>query len=74
MGPSIKILYKIILNGGVIALIAHFLREGHPNACRMRAGGGEGVKKAKKLRAHFMYGPKVYSALYSLEKLCTEII
>ena len=30
---------------------------GHSNACRMRAGGGRGSKKAKKLRAHFMYGP-----------------
>ena len=30
---------------------------GHPNACRMRARGGRGSKKAKKLRAHFMYGP-----------------
>ena len=43
--------------GGVRALSAHFPREGHPNACRMRAGGGRGSKKAKKLRAHFMYGP-----------------
>ena len=30
---------------------------GHPNVCKMRAGGGSGSKKAKKLRAHFMYGP-----------------
>ena len=30
---------------------------GHSNACRMRAGGGRGSKRAKKLRAHFMYGP-----------------
>ena len=29
----------------------------HPNACKIRAGGGSGSKKAKKLRAHFMYGP-----------------
>ena len=42
---------------GVIALSAHFLRGDHPDACRMRAGGGRGSKKAKKLRAHFMYGP-----------------
>ena len=44
--------------GGVIALSVHFLRGGHQNACRMRAGGGRGSKKAKKLRAHFMYGPQ----------------
>ena len=43
--------------GGVLALSAHFLRGGHPNACRMRAGGGRGSKKAKKLRAYLMYGP-----------------
>ena len=43
--------------GGVTALSVHFLRRGHSNACRMRAGGGRGSKKAKKLRAHFMYGP-----------------
>ena len=41
----------------LIALSVHFLRGGHPNACRRRAGGGRGSKKAKKLRAHFMYGP-----------------
>ena len=31
----------------VKALSAHFLRGGHPNACRMRAGEGRGSKKAK---------------------------
>ena len=46
-----------MVGGGVMALSAHFLRGGHPNAYRMRAGGGRGSRKAKKLRAHFMYGP-----------------
>ena len=53
---NLRILIFLTGGGGVIALSAHFLR-GHPNACRMRAGGGRGSKKAKKLRAHFMYGP-----------------
>ena len=46
-----------LTGGGVIAFSVHFLRGGHPNACRMRAGGGRGSKKAKKLRAHYMDGP-----------------
>ena len=46
MGPSIKILYKMILNGGVIAL-SNVLSRG---VIQMRAEcvQGEGVKKDKK--------------------------
>ena len=49
--------------GGVTALSVHFLRRGHSNACRICAGGGRGSKKAKKLRAHFMYGPQAVGSL-----------
>ena len=56
---NLRILIFLTGGGGVIALSVHFLRGGHPNACRRRAGGGRGSKKAKKLRAHFMYGPLV---------------
>ena len=43
--------------GGVNSYECELSKGGHPNACRMRAGGGSGSKKGQKLRAHFMYGP-----------------
>ena len=53
-----KSTHMIYLVGeGGIGLACALLEGGSPKCVHMRAEGGRGSKKAKKLRAHYMDGP-----------------
>ena len=52
-----KSTHMIYLIGGGIGIACALLEGGLPKCVHMRAEGGRGSKKAKKLRAHYMDGP-----------------
>ena len=68
-----------MIYGGGIGLACALLEGGLPKCVHMRAEGGRGSKKAKKLRAHYMDGPlrtfkfKRYAMIASIE-LRTKIV
>ena len=47
----------IFENGGGQGFAFTLLKGGWPFAVKLRSGGGEGSKKAQKLRSYLMYGP-----------------
>ena len=55
--------------GGGIGLAYALLEGGSAKCVHMRAEGGRGSKKAKKLRAHYMDGPKAIFPFTSFKRL-----